>query len=46
MTAQVGRFTLRDLNPWEGPALFVMTGNPDVTRYMGFRTHKTKRRSL
>ena len=41
MTAQVGRFTMRDLNPWEGPALFVLTGNPDVTRYMGFRTHKT-----
>ena len=37
--AQVGRFTMRDLNPWEGPQLFVMTGNPDVTRYMGFRTH-------
>ena len=41
MTAQVGRFVLRDLNPWEGSALFVMTGNPDVTRYMGFRTHKS-----
>ena len=39
MTAQVGRFTMRDLNPWEGPALFALTGNPDVTRYMGFRTH-------
>lgn len=41
MTAQVGRFTIRDLNPWEGPQLFVMTGNPDVTRYMGFRMHKS-----
>lgn len=40
MTAQVGRFTLRDLNPWEGPQLFVLTSNPDVTRYLGFRTHK------
>lgn len=39
MTAQVGRFVIRDLSPWEGPALFVLTGNPDVTRYMGFRTH-------
>jgi [ribosomal protein S5]-alanine N-acetyltransferase len=39
--AQVGCFVARDLNPWEGPALFVMTGNPDVTRYMGFRTHKS-----
>ncbi len=41
MTAQVGRFTMCDLSPWEGPQLFVMTGNPDVTRYMGFRTHKS-----
>jgi len=40
-SAQVGRFTLRDLNPWEGAALFVLTGNPDVTRYMGFRTHES-----
>ena len=40
-SAQVGRFTLRDLDPWEGPALFVMTGNPDVTRYLGFYTHKS-----
>ncbi len=40
MTAQVGRFTLRGLSPWEGPALFILTGDPDVTRYMGFRTHK------
>ncbi len=39
-SAQVGRFTLRDLNPWEGPALFALTGNPDITHYMGFRTHK------
>jgi RimJ/RimL family protein N-acetyltransferase len=39
-SAQVGRFTMRDLNPWEGPALFVLTGDPDVTRYMGFCTHK------
>jgi RimJ/RimL family protein N-acetyltransferase len=39
--AQVGRFTMRDLNPWEGPQLFVLTGNPDVTRYMGFHTHKS-----
>lgn len=40
-TAQLGRFIVRDLNPWEGPALFVMTGDPRVTRYMGFRTHET-----
>ena len=41
MTAQLGRFVLRDFNPWEGPALFWLTGNKDVTRYLGFRTHKT-----
>lgn len=41
MTAKLGRFTICDLNPWEGADLFWMTGNPNVTRYMGFRTHKT-----
>lgn len=40
MTAQIGRFVIRDLNPWDGAALFVMTGDPAVTRYMGFRTHE------
>jgi RimJ/RimL family protein N-acetyltransferase len=37
--AQLGRFLIRDLNPWEGAALFELTGNPEVTRYMGFKTH-------
>lgn len=41
MTAQIGRFLVRDLNPWEGGPLFVLTGNPDIMRYMGFRTHET-----
>lgn len=41
MTAQIGRFIVRDLNPWEAPQLFVLTGNPLITRYMGFATHKT-----
>lgn len=41
MTARIGRFIVRDLNPWEGPQLFVLTGDPYVTKYMGFRTHKT-----
>lgn len=41
MTATLGRFTVRDLHPWEGPALFLLTGDPNVTRYLGFRTHKT-----
>lgn len=40
-TAQVGPFIARDIDPWEGPALFVMTGDPQLTKYMGFRTHKT-----
>jgi RimJ/RimL family protein N-acetyltransferase len=39
MSAQVGRFTVRNLMPWDGPQLFALTGNPDVTRYLGFRTH-------
>lgn len=41
MTAQVGRFVIRDLNPWEGGELFKLTGDPLVMKYMGFRTHKT-----
>ena len=41
MTAQIGRFVVRDLSLWDGPRLFVMTGDPVVTRYMGFRTHET-----
>jgi len=39
--AACGRFTVRDLNPWDGPALFKLTGNSRVTQYMGFRTHET-----
>lgn len=41
MTAQLGRFVLRDFSPWEGPSLFVLTGNLNVVRYMGFATHKS-----
>lgn len=40
--AQVGRFIMRDLHPWEGPALFKITGDPVVTQYLGFRTHRTE----
>lgn len=40
-SAQVGRFVVRTLSPWDGPALFTMTGDPKITHYMGFRTHKT-----
>lgn len=41
MIAQLGRFVVRDLLPWEGPSLFKLTGDPNVTKYMGFRTHET-----
>lgn len=39
--AQLGRFLVRDLNPWEGPGLFALTGDADVMRYMGFKRHDT-----
>lgn len=39
MTVQFGRFTLRSLGPWDADALFKLTSNPKVTRYMGFRAH-------
>jgi len=39
MIAEIGRFVVRDLNPWEGPRVFRLTGDPAVTRYMGFMTH-------
>ena len=38
MTAELGRFTIRDLAPWDAPELFKLTGDPEVMRYMGFRT--------
>jgi RimJ/RimL family protein N-acetyltransferase len=34
-----GRFIVREINPWEGPRVFALTGDPEVMRYMGFRTH-------
>lgn len=37
--AKLGRFLIRDINPWEGAALFAMTGDREVTRYMGFKVH-------
>lgn len=40
-TAQLGRFGIRDLHPWEGPALFALTGDPEVMRYIGFPLHKS-----
>lgn len=35
----LGHLLMRDLNPWEGPALFAMTGDRNVMRYMGFKQH-------
>ena len=35
----LGKLLMRDLNPWEGPALFTMTGDRNVMRYMGFKQH-------
>lgn len=42
MNAEFGCFVLRDLEPWEGQRLFRITGDPKVTRYMGFKTHQTE----
>jgi RimJ/RimL family protein N-acetyltransferase len=39
--AQLGRFLIRDINPWEGPGVFALTGDHNVMRYMGFAVHST-----
>ena len=39
MQAEISYFILRDVEPWEGARVFRLTGDPKVTRYMGFRTH-------
>ena len=39
--ATLGRFVVRDLNPWEGPSMFALTGDHEVMRYKGFAVHKT-----
>jgi ribosomal-protein-alanine N-acetyltransferase len=39
--AKLGRFLIRDLNPWEGPAVFALTGDSKVMRYMGFAVHNS-----
>jgi len=41
MHAELGDFVCRDLEPWEAPQVFRITGDPKATRYMGFRTHQT-----
>ena len=45
MIAELGRFVVRDLNPWEGSRVFALTGNPAVMKYMGFRTHTDERQA-
>lgn len=39
--AKLGRFLIRDLNPWEGPGVFALTGDHSVMKYMGFAVHKS-----
>lgn len=41
MNAQLGNYVVRDLDPWEGPRVFALTGNADTMRYMGFKRHET-----
>jgi ribosomal-protein-alanine N-acetyltransferase len=40
MNAELGRFVVREINPWEAPRVFRLTGNPEIMRYMGFPVHK------
>lgn len=40
-TQGLGRFLIRDINPWEGPGVFALTGDHNVMRYMGFPVHNT-----
>lgn len=39
--AKLGRFLIRDINPWEGAAIFALTGDREVMRYMGFAVHNS-----
>lgn len=39
--AQLGRFLIRDIMPWEGPGIFALTGDRNVMRYMGFPVHNS-----
>lgn len=40
-SAQLGRFLIRNIHPWEGPGVFALTGDHNVMRYMGFPVHKS-----
>jgi len=35
--AQLGRFTIRDVNLWDAPDVYALFGNPEIVRYMGVR---------
>lgn len=39
--AKLGRFLIRDINPWEAPGVFALTGDRGVMKYMGFKRHET-----
>lgn len=41
VSADFGRFLIRDLNPWDGPRVFALTGDHSVMKYMGFPVHIT-----
>lgn len=34
-------YTVRGITPWDAPWLFKITGDPEATRYLGFKTHET-----
>lgn len=40
MNAELGRFVVREVHPWEAPQVFALTSDPEVMRYMGFPVHK------
>lgn len=42
MNVELGPFVLRDINPWEAPGIFRLTGDPAVMRYMGFAVHTSE----
>lgn len=35
MIAELGRFTVRDVNLWDAPELFALFGDPQTVRYLG-----------
>lgn len=41
MIGPAHRLIVRDIQPWEGPGVFALTGDRDVMRYMGFKVHDT-----